>query len=314
MGVVREKLAQKLSVVIPTRNRAALLSVAIASALASPLVTNAKQIIVVDDDSTDTTAQVASDFDTSYVKVRCHGPSGSRNAGLLFSSTPYIAFLDDDDAWMPAAMTAQSEALEETPDAAFAYGQVQLASEELVPLDYIWPTPPLVSGFAPQRLFLNLPQIGAVLFRREVLLSAGGFNTSLNFGEDAETMMRVAARHPIVGVEAPTVLYRQQPPSMQRADYYWDGRAIVHWRPKNAGVGWKAFAQFEATTRGSFAWRFCQSAAWCAENGQRRDALICLYRALRISPPHTLLRQHHSVLSTLKTLAATHQKPPEHAY
>jgi hypothetical protein len=230
------------------------------------------------------------------------------------SQAEYVAFLDDDDAWLPSAMTAQAEALDKTPDAAFAYGQVQLAGEDLTPLDHVWPSPPLITGLAPERLYLNLPQIGAVLFRRDLLLEARGFNTAISFGEDADMMMRLAARHPIVGVEAPTVLYRQHPPSMKRADYYWNGRAIVHWHPKGMGVGWKAFATFESSTRGAFAWRFCQDAEWCAQHGQRRDAVVCLYRAFRISPPHTLVRQHHAVMTTIKTLAAVRERPPEQAF
>jgi hypothetical protein len=44
--------------------------------------------------------------------------------------------------------------------------------------------------------------------------------------------------------------------------------------------------------RGAFASRFCQDAAWCAEYGKRRDAMVCHYRALRMFPPQTVLRQH----------------------
>jgi glycosyltransferase involved in cell wall biosynthesis len=308
---IRRRLARQLTVVIPTRNRAAQLAVAVASVLASPLVTHPQQVVVVDDDSTDTTSQVAADFDASYVRVRCHGPSGSRNAGLALSDTPYVAFLDDDDAWLPGAMEAQADALDRDGNAAFAYGQARLATEEMEPLDQTWPVPPLASGIVPEQLYLNFPQIGAVLFRRDAIAEAGGFNPTMSFGEDAEMMLRLAARHPIVGVESVSLLYRQRLPSMARADYFWNGRAVVHWRPRNAGVGWPAFAKFESHTRGSFAWRFCQDAAWCVEHGSRQDALVCLYRALRISPAHTLLRQRQTVLSTLRAVAHGPLNSPE---
>jgi glycosyltransferase involved in cell wall biosynthesis len=306
----RQKLARKLTVVIPTRNRAVHLSVAIASVLASPLISDPRQIVVVDDDSTDVTAQVAESYDTSYIKVRCHGPSGSRNAGLAFSETPYVTFLDDDDAWLPDAMEAQTTALDRADDAAFAYGMTRLATDSLQPLDSTWPVPPLASGLVPERLYLNFPQIGAVLFRRELLANAGGFDTRMFFGEDAEVMLRLAAHHPIIGVESVTVLYRQRAPSMARADYFWNGRAIVHWRPRHVGVGWAAFANFESHTRGSFAWRFCEDAAWCAANSSRNDALVCLYRAFRISPAHTILRQRQTVWSTIRSIAATRSAQP----
>jgi glycosyltransferase involved in cell wall biosynthesis len=301
---MQKALAGTLTVVITTHNRASFLAVAIESVLASPLVHDPSQIIVVDDDSTDNTSQIAANYDTRYVRVRCHGPSGSRNAGLALSDTPYVAFLDDDDAWLPGAMEEQVLALDRHADAAFAYGRMQVATDALEPLDARWPMPPLASGLVPDRLYLNFPQIGAVLFRRDLLVAAGGFDAKINFGEDAEVMLRLARRHPIVGVDSVSVLYRQRPPSMARSDYLWAGRAIVHWRPKHAGVSWLSFASFDFRQRGSFAFRFCQDAAWCAENGSRRDALVCLYRAVRISPLHTLLRQHTMFWSTVRAVAA----------
>src|SRR5262249_59370281 len=123
------------SVVIPTRNRAACLGVAIASVLASPLITDPRQIVVVDDDSSDDTPLVARDFDTEYIRVTCRGPSGARNAGLMMSATPYIAFLDDDDAWLSGAMESQLEALDHESDAAFAYGLSQAATDDMQPLE-----------------------------------------------------------------------------------------------------------------------------------------------------------------------------------
>ena len=298
-------MAQKLTVVIPTRNRAACLSVAIASVLASPLITDPHQIIVVDDDSTDTTSQVVDNYDTSYIHVSCHGPSGSRNAGLTASGTPYIAFLDDDDAWISGAMETQVDALEHDPEAAFAYGMALAATETLDPVGATWPTPPLASGRIAERLYLEFPQIGAVAFRRDSLLDIGGFDTNIDYGEDADVMLRLAARYPVVGVESVSVLYRQRHPSRSRADYFWKVRSIVHWRPKHLGVGWRAFAKFDVRTRGLFASRFCEDAAWCAANGNRRDALLCLYRSLRVSPAHSVLRLRPAFWATLRDVVRT---------
>jgi glycosyltransferase involved in cell wall biosynthesis len=304
-------VARKLTVVIPTRNRAACLGVAIASVLASPLINDPRQVVVVDDDSTDNTSVVAREFDTEYIRVRCHGPSGTRNAGLMVSTTPYITFLDDDDAWVSGAMERQLEALDHEPDAAFAYGVSQAATEAMQPLDVTWPAAPLPSGRVPEQLYLALPQIGAVMFRRDLLVESGGFDSKITFGEDAELMLRLAAHHAIVGVDAVSVLYRQRAPSRARADYYWKGRSIVHWRPGRVGVGWRAFVRFESHTRGLFASRFCEDAAWCAEHGSRRDALVCLSRALRISPPHTLVRLHPMFWPTLrKVMAVSWARPP----
>jgi glycosyltransferase involved in cell wall biosynthesis len=310
---MRQRAAQKLSVVIPTRNRAAHLAVAIASVLSSSLVATPRQIFVVDDDSSDNTVQVVDGFDANYVKVRCHSPSGTRNAGLAAVQTPYVTFLDDDDAWLPRAMESQVEALDRDNDVAFAYGMVRSATESLVPLDQTWPAPPLASGIVPEHLYLNFPQIGTVLFRRALLAESGGFNPSITFGEDAEAMLRVAARRPIVGVESVSILFRQRAPSIDRSNYFWNGRSVVHWHPRDVGLSLSAYARFEAHTRGLFAWRFCEDALRCAELGQRREALICLSRALRISPPHTLFRQQERILATLRTISAAPKALPKGA-
>jgi glycosyltransferase involved in cell wall biosynthesis len=285
--------------------------VAIASVLASPLINDPRQIVVVDDDSTDTTSLVAREFNTEYIRVRCHGPSGSRNAGLTLTTTPYVAFLDDDDAWVNGALEGQLEALDHEPDAAFAYGVSQAATEEMQPLDATWPGVPLPSGRVPEQLYLAPPQIGSVVFRRDVLVEAGGFDPRISFGEDADLLVRLAAHHRVVGVDSVSILQRQRSPSRARADYYWKGRSIVHWRPRHAGVGWRAFARFDSQSRGVFASRFCEDAAWCAGRGDRRDALVCLSRALWISPPHTLLRLYPIFWPTLtKALTVSRARGP----
>jgi glycosyltransferase involved in cell wall biosynthesis len=77
------------------------------------------QIVVVDDNSTDETAQVARALGTRYLRVSFGDPSSTRNAGLELVSTPYVTFLDDDDEWLPGNMEPQLGALERNPEAAF---------------------------------------------------------------------------------------------------------------------------------------------------------------------------------------------------
>src|SRR5579864_1402987 len=96
----------QISVVIPAHNRASLLDVAIASVLKSPLIAHPEQIIVVDDDSLDQTEAVARGHGVTYVRANYHNISRSRNAGLALVQTPYVTFLDHDDAWLPGNMEA----------------------------------------------------------------------------------------------------------------------------------------------------------------------------------------------------------------
>jgi glycosyltransferase involved in cell wall biosynthesis len=284
-----EAVSGLLSVIIPAHNRASLLDVAIASVLTSPLIASSRQIIVVDDDSRDRTEEVSRRHGVTYVRANHHNISRSRNAGLALVQTPYVAFLDHDDAWLPGNMQAQLDALESHPDAAFAYGIARCASEDFEPLPWTFPSPPLPSGIVPEQLHLGYPNLGVVLFRREAVVEVGGFDPRIAYHQDGDLMIRVAARREIVGIEIVGMLHRMRTPSKSSCDYYWANREVTRWRPKNVGVGWKAAIKLNLKTRGLFFHRFYHDAAACLAHGNRRDALLCLSRALRISPERALL-------------------------
>jgi glycosyltransferase involved in cell wall biosynthesis len=90
----------KITVVIPTRNRADLLKSTLSSLLNQTLPSSEFEVIVVDNGSTDNTSQVAESF-SSQIQVRCiHEPRPGlhrgRHAGWLASKTDYIVYADDD--------------------------------------------------------------------------------------------------------------------------------------------------------------------------------------------------------------------------
>lgn len=282
---------ENLSVVIPTHNRAGLLRGAISSVLRSPLISSPSQIIVVADNCSDGTSDVAAEYGTTYVPVGYGNASATRNAGLRASKTPYVSFLDDDDAWLPGNMEPQLSALQAEPNAAFAYCKAQCASQYLEPIGQLPPGPvDLVRGLAPERLYGHFPQVGVVLFRRGALVEVGGFDESMTFAEDGELLLRVAARHPIIGIDKTGMLHRLKTPSRARNEYYWSGRTYISWWPKELGVGRSEYVRHMLHNRGLFAFRFCEDSFACATQHLRRDALLCMARALWISPPHTLLR------------------------
>ena len=295
-----------ISVVIPTHNRSSLLSVAIASILRSPLIVSPEQIIVVHDNSDDQTEEVARRYGVRYVRVPHHSIGASRDAGCALAQTRYVCFLDDDDAWLPGNMEAQIAALEAQPNLAFAYGIAQCATEELEPLPMTtYPSPPLVSGIAPAQLHVSstgcsgYPQIGTVLFRRDAIAEVGGSDLRLRVQQECDLMLRIAARHEIVGIEVVGVLHRVRAPSKARSDTHWGYReGAIWWWPRRVGVGWRTKVKFLVWQRGWFFSGFTEDAAACAEGGDRRDALVCLSRALWISPMHAL-RHGRTVLLIL---------------
>jgi len=285
--------AHRVSVVIPTHKRAAQLEVALNSVLSSPLISSPQQVIVVDDDARGPPPEIVRRLGVRYVPITGNSVSRSRNAGWHRTTTEFVSFLDDDDAWLPGNLEPQLAALDAHPDAGFAYGRAQCASEEdLQPHEWTFPALPLIKGHAPGRLHVNYPQLGAVLFRREALQDVAGFDHRVDYGEDADLMLRVAARREIVGVESVGILYRLRDPCRARSDYFWPHRDVARWRPRGVGVGWKAALEFRLSTRALFFRRFAEDAAACAADGQRWDALVCAARATWVSPLHAIRHRH----------------------
>jgi glycosyltransferase involved in cell wall biosynthesis len=295
-----------LSVVIPTHNRANLLSGAISSVLGSPLISSPRQIIVVGDNCSDRTSDVAAESGTTYLPVQYANPARARNAGLALCTTPYVSFLDDDDAWLPGNMEPQLSALQTEPSAAFAYSKARAVTEDLEPRYDIEPGPVnLIHGVAPEQLYFAFPLLGVVLFRRWAVAEAGGFDSNVRFAEDAEILMRIGSRHPIVGIDSVGMLHRVRTPSKARSDYYWRGRNFIHWWPRELGIGWRDYIRHVFHAKGLWSFRFCEDFFACASQHRRREAMLCMVRALRISPAHTLLRNPLFWLSIRQLLGAT---------
>lgn len=108
-----------LSVVIPTRNRAHLVGEAIESALCQK--DGQVEAIVVDDGSTDDTANVvARNFGSRVRYIRIperRGAGAARNAGMRVARGELLAFLDDDDLWLPGKLDAELRVFERFPEA-----------------------------------------------------------------------------------------------------------------------------------------------------------------------------------------------------
>jgi glycosyltransferase involved in cell wall biosynthesis len=299
-----EVISRQISVVIPAHNRASLLDVAVASILRSPLISTPSQIVVVDDDSHDQTEDVARRHGVRYVRVNHHNISRTRNAGLALVQTTYVTFLDHDDAWLPGNMEPQLAALEAHPNAAFAYGIARCTTEDFEPLPWTFPSPPLASGIVPEQIHLGYPNLGVVLFRREAVTEVGGFDPRIIYHQDGDLMIRIAAQREIVGLEVIGMLHRMRAPSKTRSNYYWKHREVRNWRPKHVGVGWKTAAKLMLKTRGLLYHRFCEDAAACAALGHRRDALLCLSRAFRVSPAHALRHSRTMTSVALRCISA----------
>jgi len=112
----------RLSVIIPTFNRALLVREAIDSVLAQE-TSEPVEIIVVDDGSTDNTRTVLESFGSRISRIfqSNRGMNAARNVGIARATGEYIAFLDSDDAWLPAKVALQLSVLDQVPHIGFVF-------------------------------------------------------------------------------------------------------------------------------------------------------------------------------------------------
>ncbi len=285
----------RMTVVIPTRDRASMLEHAIISVLASPLVRGPQSVIVVDDGSTDGTADVIASSGVEHVRLTGDGPGAARNAGLRLVTTEFVAFLDDDDVWLPGNMSEQVTALDSSPSAAFAFGRVQRTDHELQPFGDPFPAASVLPQDMHAFVYGAHLQLGAILFRTNLVKRAGGFDESLRYTDDSHLMVRLAADHPVCAVDGVGSLFRQRPATAQEAETRWKThqcriRSERKLRLIGALPSFRRRIGADLRLRGLMAYYFVEDARRAVRSAQRRDAIRYLGYAIRVSPAHCALK------------------------
>lgn len=134
-----------VSVVIPTRNRAQYLQVALAS-LARQDLDALAELIVVDDGSSDATPAVVDAAGARYVRSEPpHGLNAARNTGIRASGAPLIAFLDDDVRASSGWLRAIARGAEQHPDAEAFGGPIRASLEGPTPSSCGREQPPITT-------------------------------------------------------------------------------------------------------------------------------------------------------------------------
>ena len=188
----------RISVVIPTYNRAAQVVEAVRSVTAQTFPP--AEIIVVDDGSTDCTAQLFASAKppVRYIRKDNNGVSSARNAGVKAATSEWVAFLDSDDLWRPEKLERQIKCVNRTGAKVCYTGSVTNHGIRLDDMAAVDPT----LGAGEERYFeqpyelvfrhRRHPLLPSLLVRKDALERAGLFDETLCASEDTKLIYQLA--------------------------------------------------------------------------------------------------------------------------
>jgi glycosyltransferase involved in cell wall biosynthesis len=216
-----------VSVVIPVYNGARYLATAIDSALAqtyTPL-----EVVVVNDGSTDSSHEVIASYGgrVRSVSQPNQGVAAARNAGIALADGEFIAFLDQDDCWLPGKVAAQVKCFELDPRLGLVHTGIRQFSDPPGSVGPIYRTEGsarLVGDCYDRLLLGNGVFNSSVMVRKAVLEETGPFDPSIpgNTVQDYDLWLRIARRYPFAYIPEELTALR-----LHEGQGTWDRRAML---------------------------------------------------------------------------------------
>ena len=275
-----------VSIVTPSYNQASFLERTMKSVLDQDYFNI--EYIVVDGASTDGSVDIIKKYADKlafWVSERDSGQADAINKGMKHAKGEIVAWLNSDDCYLPGAVSAAVEALEENPDAVMVYGDMLSIDEN----DFV------INEFKYKQLsfedLLCFQIIGqpAVFFRRDVFEKVGGLDTSYSLLLDHQLWLRIAALGRIVHVSQTwsAARYHVQAKNLVKApEFGREAFGILEWAAADEHLS-PVLASVSRRARAS-AYRV--DARYLLDGDQPRASLKAWMQAFFIHPPTALAR------------------------
>ncbi len=278
-----------VSVIIPAYNAEKYIERTIHSALLQDYEN--LEIIVIDDGSTDNTADVVKklaekDRRLKYVHQQNGGVSSARNHGYKFSKGEYLAFLDADDIWLPDNVSKKLAHLQDNPDVGLVHSDALLIDENDNSLNEVkkgksgWVLDDLLSWNE-----TCIPAPSSIIVKREVIDSVGGFDTSLSTAADQEFFFRVASKYKIGRVEEVTWQYRIHSQNMHSNIALMEHDCLLSYKRATENNLFKSAAFRRKCYSNMF---IILSGSWYHDGKNKRKAVKYALKAVWVYPVNTL--------------------------
>lgn len=185
-----------VSAIITTHNRQELMVRAVKSVLCQTYKNI--ELIVVDDSSDERADELLKDFNLQYIyipKEKSKGGNHARNIGILTAKGEYVAFLDDDDYWLPTKIEKQVALIEEKKCGLVYCGRIkEYIKNEKSTYSNVLPNSKNCGDMS-KRILQVIPVTTSVMVvDKKILLDVGLFDENLNFWQEYELTIRLAQK------------------------------------------------------------------------------------------------------------------------
>ena len=197
-----------ISVVIPLYNKASDIYLTLTSVLVQSV--RPREVIVVDDGSTDGSAEIVERMiaDQPHVRLVNAGVSAARNRAIEMAQSEWVALLDGDDLWSPDYLKAVQQMIERWPECG-AIGTGFFVEDRFRRIVGATPEKTGKVDFFEESMHRYVLIPSATTLRRDLVLRLGGFPEGMRMGEDQYLWTKIAREADVVFYAEPMIIYQK---------------------------------------------------------------------------------------------------------